>query len=538
VNKKVDPRANPYRLDPRDGLAASGVGLVGLGIYVRTLAPGLLYSDSSEFQTLAYTLGASHPSGYPVYLFLAKLFTFLPIQNVAWRVNLFSAIMGALTLAGIYLLVRQLTRSRLGALLGSVMLGIGYTFWSQSIIAEVYSTTWFVITAVLLLMWSWHSDPAKRNKTLFLACLGIGLSIHITIELVIPALVIFVFWNLAALRLPASQWIKTILWAVAGAGLGAGIFLLAFFILIWHNPPTSYIQVTLIPSRSAWGISLAELASPWKVFLATAFSLQWQRSFFSGDLPFMLAQFKQYLKWMFNNDLAPWVCAFAIPGILVALKRRPRWAGFLLLYGAVLLFSIINYEGPGKFVFYPTTYILIAIAAGSGIGMTLDWFRKILGSFSAGRFLLLYPLLAFLLAVLVAGPYWESRSLAIRSGIAQFVQDENTYPAYNLKEPQELAEQRLSHVADDAVFLLDWKTLYATFYTAVVEQKRMGIKIFEDCVNRDDQRLADSLIQDITQALRTGHPVYSDRPYPYLESIFTFEPVPGTDLVRISLIEK
>ena len=36
--------------------------------YVPTLAPGLLRADSGEFQTLAVTLGYSHPTGYPVYL--------------------------------------------------------------------------------------------------------------------------------------------------------------------------------------------------------------------------------------------------------------------------------------------------------------------------------------------------------------------------------------------------------------------------------------------------------------------------------------
>ena len=36
-------------------------------LYVRTLAPSLLYGDSAEFQTIAYTLGIGHPTGYPLY---------------------------------------------------------------------------------------------------------------------------------------------------------------------------------------------------------------------------------------------------------------------------------------------------------------------------------------------------------------------------------------------------------------------------------------------------------------------------------------
>ena len=74
------------------------MGAGSLGVYVRTLAPGVLYGDSAEFQTLAATLGVAHPSGYALYLLLAKVFTWLPLENPAWRVNLLPAVMGALAL--------------------------------------------------------------------------------------------------------------------------------------------------------------------------------------------------------------------------------------------------------------------------------------------------------------------------------------------------------------------------------------------------------------------------------------------------------
>ncbi|MBK8822702.1 MAG: DUF2723 domain-containing protein [Anaerolineales bacterium] len=59
---------------------------VSLTLYLRTLAPSLLYGDSAEFQTIAFTLGLGHPTGYPVYILLAKLFTFLPFGDIAYRV--------------------------------------------------------------------------------------------------------------------------------------------------------------------------------------------------------------------------------------------------------------------------------------------------------------------------------------------------------------------------------------------------------------------------------------------------------------------
>ena len=123
--------------DRKDYRLALAIGVYGLAMYVRTLAPDVLYGDSAEFQTLAYTLGVTHSTGYSIYLLLARLLGFLPIGSPAWRVNLFSAVSAAVTLGNVFLLGRYLTRSRIGALLGAFALGLSYTFWSQAIIAEV-----------------------------------------------------------------------------------------------------------------------------------------------------------------------------------------------------------------------------------------------------------------------------------------------------------------------------------------------------------------------------------------------------------------
>lgn len=101
-------------LDRLDLWLAVGLGLVSFGLYLRTLQPGLLPNDSAEFQVLAYTLDHAHTTGYHVYLVLAKLFTFLPVGEIAYRVNLFSAFMGGLTVALVYLNGKVLSGSRWG----------------------------------------------------------------------------------------------------------------------------------------------------------------------------------------------------------------------------------------------------------------------------------------------------------------------------------------------------------------------------------------------------------------------------------------
>src|SRR6188474_220293 len=92
------------RHEKKDYWVALVLAILALIAYLRTLAPDVLYGDSAEFQTLAYTLGITHSTGYPTYLLLGRLLGFLPINNPAWRISLLSAICGAITVGDVYLL--------------------------------------------------------------------------------------------------------------------------------------------------------------------------------------------------------------------------------------------------------------------------------------------------------------------------------------------------------------------------------------------------------------------------------------------------
>ena len=80
-------------------LCAALSGAVTFAVYFYTLAPTVVGGDSGELITAAHTLGVVHPPGYPLYTVLTKLFTLLPFGEIAWRVNLLSAVSGALAAA-------------------------------------------------------------------------------------------------------------------------------------------------------------------------------------------------------------------------------------------------------------------------------------------------------------------------------------------------------------------------------------------------------------------------------------------------------
>ena len=64
-------------------LGAAAVGTVALALYGWTLAPTVTLVDSGELIVAAHSLGVAHPPGFPLYVLLAHLATWVPLGNVA-----------------------------------------------------------------------------------------------------------------------------------------------------------------------------------------------------------------------------------------------------------------------------------------------------------------------------------------------------------------------------------------------------------------------------------------------------------------------
>ena len=127
----------------------------------------MLGGDSGEFQFAAWLGGFAHPTGYPLYLLLGYLWThLLPIADAAWRMNAFSALWGAVAVGLLYLLALRMLQitapagwpvaiSRLLALLAAAIFAVTPTFWSQAVVAEVYTLNAALIVAILLALVTW-----------------------------------------------------------------------------------------------------------------------------------------------------------------------------------------------------------------------------------------------------------------------------------------------------------------------------------------------------------------------------------------------
>jgi hypothetical protein len=134
------------------------VFVLALILYAATCAPDVLLGDSGAFQirvprfppTPATEMPDSLVGVHPMYLALAHPFTWLPVGNLAYRVNLASAGFGAMALASVFVLVRLMTDSRWAAAIGTLSAGLGHTFWAFSVVAECLTLVAACLTAELL----------------------------------------------------------------------------------------------------------------------------------------------------------------------------------------------------------------------------------------------------------------------------------------------------------------------------------------------------------------------------------------------------
>ncbi len=245
-------RAVPPTIGAR--LAPVAVFAVALAAYARTLLPGLAFGDRGELQTVPAVLGIAHSTGYPSYVLAARLFELLPLGSVAYRANLFSAVLTALALATL-----SWTALRLGvrpAIAAGAALATGAvgTVWASATVPDV-SPLHLLLMALLLdrsLAWADRSRPADLALCGLLTGLALG-NVLLTL-FVAPFLALFALWS--GKQAIAEQ---PLLLFLPIATLALGLVVYAYIPLAARlDPPLAYNHPTTLDAFLALVTGAAE----------------------------------------------------------------------------------------------------------------------------------------------------------------------------------------------------------------------------------------------------------------------------------------
>lgn len=189
-----------------DGALAVACGLAALLLYGICLSPTVTYTgDCGELIAASYRGGVAHPSGYPLYCILARLFAVLPLGEVAWRYNLFSALCGAAAVGLIVLIMARLLprneQSTLWSAAGAALLLAGFTFFgAQCVIAEVYAPSGLLLAVILFCTIQWREQHDKHWPLLLALLLGLTFNSHLSGIFLWPGVLFYLWPQIKVLR--------------------------------------------------------------------------------------------------------------------------------------------------------------------------------------------------------------------------------------------------------------------------------------------------------------------------------------------------
>ena len=349
-----------------DHLVALALGAATFALYLRTLAPGLLFGDPGEFQFAVPTLGLVHPTGYPLYTLLGWLWShLLPFHDPAWRMNAFSALWGGVAVGLTYLVAGRCVALAAGlevwprrftALFSALLFALSGLLWSQAVVAEVY-TLHLAFVALILWLTLDVSGMWNSGRWLLLAFIfGLSLTHHRTTLLLAPALLV-PLWTAARRSLNRSK-----LWQAALLVLTP---LLLYAYIPWRGGQSPYLHIRLAPDRL-----LHVYQNTVSGFLRWTFGTD-----FAGELRSVSAAWGQlpYAGRLLASEVPPMLLAVAAVGI-IALIVRGHWR-LLALTGLYFLAQLVFnlFYGIGDvIVLYTPLIFIVSLWAGVGLAVLLS----------------------------------------------------------------------------------------------------------------------------------------------------------------------
>ena len=417
-------------------LADAVVAAGAFGLYLRTLAPTILPADAGEFQFVSHVLGIAHPPGYPLHTMLAKLFTFVPMGDIAWRVNLFSAVCGTLTLLVLARIARRVTGSYVAGWIAALGLGLAPTFWAQGTTANIRSLTALFTALQIGALIAYAQSARIDHLVAFSLALGLGITHHTSlVPLILPYGAFLVAAAPGLLREPRA-------WRRPMLALVLSLSVLLYLPLRSMMHPAFDPQ----PIRSLSG------------FLEHVLALG-----FRGDmlyfvqLPVLLSRVRvlgNILTFQFGTV---WLLLGLLGAVMMSLRRRR----LLLLCGGVFVVNAglaVTYRAPQTVEYLMPAYVALALMCAYGAWVAYDWLRarpqplEVLGT------LLLAALL--LLPVLSLTRKWPS--------FAQLSRD---------RSAREYATDLLSRAPQGARILSNWHYATPLWYLQYVEGLRPDVDV-------------------------------------------------------------
>ena len=315
-----------------------------LALYARTMPRTITLEDAGLFQMVCHLGGISHPPGYPLFTLLCNAAVQYPN---AINGNLVSAVFGAMAVAVLHEVAFIIRRDRQFAYVASLAWGLTTTFWSQSIIIEVYTLAALVFMVCWWLTFTFEKTRDVRFWYALCFTYGLALSDHWPLTILSSLTIVATLWPALPDLLRRAKSPRFV-----AATLGCLLLGLIPYISLVINPD---------PKIAVFG----------GIHSVKGFIHYIARSEYSDSNPAAGIRDKLlYAEWLFRHmlwQLGPVALPFILLGIVESFRRLRMSVAValvcLFLGSTYLLLMLLNFEYSPFFKATFRPYPIIAVAA-------------------------------------------------------------------------------------------------------------------------------------------------------------------------------
>lgn len=166
---------------------------IPLLIYILTLERKVIGGDTTWYALFLPQMQVLVPTGYPTFSIIGKIFSMIPIGELSYRLNLISAIFGALTILFLFLAIQKFTDNTLISLASSFTFAFLFNFWTVANRLEFDTINSFFVSLLLYFAFLYTKNPQnKKNLYLFSLSIGLSLTNHPLTFFILPAFILYI----------------------------------------------------------------------------------------------------------------------------------------------------------------------------------------------------------------------------------------------------------------------------------------------------------------------------------------------------------
>ena len=337
--------------------------LIPFIFYILTLERKLIGGDTTWYALKILKMEVFVPTGYPTFSLLGKIITYLPVGDIAYRLNLFSAIFGALTVLFLFLTINILVKNNLISFFSSLSFAFISPFWFVANRLEFDTLNTFFIILVIYSAVRYQQTLSRKFLYFFFFSLGLSLTNHPIAFFTVPAFLLYVI--------------------IVNPKIFKSIKVIFSSILYFILPLLSYLY---LPVRSLMGYGVVTDFKKFFYYI-TGRNITGQihgGSFGDKSLEVIAKVLKEYIKIIYENFGIVLIIISAI-GFIYLIKKNLKLGicSFLLIvFNFTIIIQYLDFTNPNYVL---DSMLVITIYIAFGFLFIIDSLKFIFARLLAGK---------------------------------------------------------------------------------------------------------------------------------------------------------